>query len=42
VSSYARDDNLRHLHPVQNVLGQLSPRPMILSLDARSIGGVLD
>ena len=27
---------------VQHVLGQLSPRPMILSLDARSIDGVLD
>jgi iron complex transport system substrate-binding protein len=27
---------------VQNVLGQLSPRPAILSLDARSIDGVLD
>jgi len=27
---------------VQNVLGQLSPRPLILSLDARSIDGVLD
>src|SRR4029077_11246811 len=27
---------------VQHVLGQLSPRPLILSLDARSIDGVLD
>jgi iron complex transport system substrate-binding protein len=27
---------------VQHVLGQLSPRPLVLSLDARSIDGVLD
>ena len=27
---------------LQNVLGRLSPRPVIVSLDARSIDGVLD